>query len=323
MSTVRRTLPLVVVAVLAVSSSAVLVRWAEAPAEALAFWRTAGGALLLAPAAARAARRSGTAGPDRGHWLGIAVAGVALAVHFSTWLASLELTSVAASVTLVTTAPLMIALGWAAVGRRPPARTWLAIAVALVGVAIITLGDSAPGGGSSPPDPGLGNALALVGAGAMAVYLVAGDRVRSGLPTSAYAARAYAVAAVALAGYAAVAGIDLWGYDRTTWLAIGGMILGPQLAGHTVLNLLLARLGSVTVSTLLLAEPVGAGLLVWLLFAEVPPLAAFVGAPLVLGAVALQLRTPAAGAAAGPVDEEASGLSDAGRRGAGRPGPAG
>ncbi|MEM9562920.1 MAG: DMT family transporter [Actinomycetota bacterium] len=323
MSTVRRTLPLVVVAVLAVSSSAVLVRWADAPAEALAFWRTAGGAVLLAPAAARAARRTGGGGPDRRQWVGIAVAGVALAVHFSTWLASLELTSVAASVTLVTTAPLLIAIGWAAAGRRPPARTWLAIAVALVGVAIITLGDPSPSAGAAPPDPGLGNALALVGAGAMAVYLVAGDRVRSGLTTSAYAARAYAVAAVALAVYAAVAGIELGGYDRTTWLAIVGMIIGPQLAGHTVLNLLLARLGSVTVSTLLLAEPVGAGLLVWLLFGEVPPVAAFAGAPLVLGAVALQLRTPATAAPAGPADDDEAGLSDAGRRGAGRPGPGG
>ncbi len=298
----RGTLSLVVVAVLAVSSSAVLVRWADAPAEALAFWRTAGGAILLAPAAARSPTT-----PDRRAWWGIVVAGGALAVHFSTWLASLELTSVAASVTLVTTAPLMIAVGAALVGRRPPRRTWLALAVAIAGVAVITLGGSEPGSGAGS-DPALGNGLALVGAAAMAVYLVAGDRVRGGLTTAAYAARAYAVAAIGLAVYAPLAGIDLWGYDRRTWLAIAALIVGPQLAGHTVLNLLLERLGSVTVSTLLLAEPVGAGLLVWLLFAEVPPLAAWIGAPSTNGAEGLPPESAISGAA---------------RRDAGRPEPGG
>lgn len=289
-----------IVAVIAVSSSAVLVRWADAPAEALAFWRTAGGALILAPAARRSSSAVG-----RRHWMAIGVAGAALALHFSTWLASLELTSVAASVTLVTTAPLMIAIGAVVIGRRPPLATWIAIAVAIVGAAVITLGGEAgeaAGGGS---DPALGNVLALIGAAAMATYLVAGDRVRSSVSTAAYAARAYAVAALVLAGYAAATGLTLWGYDRRTWLAIGGMILGPQLAGHTMLNLLLDRLGSVTVSTLLLAEPVGAGLLVWLLFGELPPAAAWIGGPLVIGAVALQLRATS-GQPAGVGDDGAA-----------------
>lgn len=310
----------VIIAVVAVSSSAVLVRWADAPAEALAFWRTAGGALILAPAARRSPGR-----PGRAQWMAIGVAGAALAVHFSTWLASLELTSVAASVTLVTTAPLMIAIGAAVAGRRPPMRTWIAIAVAIVGVAVITLGTPSSEGatGPGPSDPTLGNALALVGAAAMALYLVAGDRVRTSLSTAAYAARAYAVAALALAGYAAVTGLALWGFDPRTWLAIAGMIVGPQLAGHTMLNLLLERLGSVTVSTLLLAETVGAGLLVWLLFGEVPPAAAWVGAPLVIGAVALQLRavTATTDRSGGATDGEP--VSDARRSGSGRPEPAG
>lgn len=289
-----------IVAIIAVSSSAVLVRLADAPAEALAFWRTAGGALILAPAA----RRSSST-VDRRHWVAIGVAGAALALHFSTWLASLELTSVAASVTLVTTAPLMIAIGAVVIGRRPPLATWIAIAVAIVGAAVIALGGEAGDAAGGGTDPALGNVLALIGAAAMATYLVAGDRVRSSVSTAAYAARAYAVAALVLAGYAAATGLALWGYDRRTWLAIGGMILGPQLAGHTMLNLLLDRLGSVTVSTLLLAEPVGAGLLVWLLFGELPPAAAWIGGPLVIGAVALQLRATS-GQPAGVGDDGAA-----------------
>jgi drug/metabolite transporter (DMT)-like permease len=92
------------VAVVSISSSAALVRWAEVSPIALSFWRTAGGALVLAvPAAASRQRPVGT------QRLLVVVAGAALALHFASWLASLELTSVAASVTLVSYAPLLIA----------------------------------------------------------------------------------------------------------------------------------------------------------------------------------------------------------------------
>jgi drug/metabolite transporter (DMT)-like permease len=210
-------------------------------------------------------------------------------VHFGTWLTSLELTSVAASVTLVTTAPLFVALLLTVTGRRPGPATWLALGLAAVGSAVITGGDAL--------DPGAwegtaleGDALALVGALAMAVYLVVGDRLRASLSTAAYAGPTYTVAAGGLALLMLVGPARFGGYDTKTWLAIGAMILGPQLTGHTVLNHLLERLGSVSVSLALLLEPVGAAILVWLLFDEVPPLAAWIGGPLVMAALAVQIN---------------------------------
>ncbi len=268
---------------MAIASSAVLVRWAEAPAVALAFWRTLGGAIVLAPSA-RVSRRH-EAKPSRTTALAITGAGVALAIHFSTWLASLEMTSVAASVTLVSTAPIGVALlQWASGGPRPTSRSWFVIAITLVGVAIITGGDIGTSG-----DDLAGDGLALIGAAAMAVYLVLGGRVRTELSTAAYGARAYATAAAALLPTAIVTDTPLWGYDGQTWLVIIAMIVGPQLAGHTVLNLLLERLGSLTVSLALLAEPIGASLLTWLLLSEAPPIAAWIGGPVVLAGLALHL----------------------------------
>ncbi len=279
------------VAVIAMSSSAVLVRWADASPVALAFWRTLGGALVLAPSAMRSPIK-----PTGRQWIGISVAGVALGIHFGTWLASLELTSVAASVTLVSTAPLLIAAALAISGRPPGPRTWLAIALAVIGTLIITFGDpdgSAPGGGLDLEDPGratlIGNGLALAGAVTMACYLMTGDRLRATLPTATYAARTYAAAAVTMLVFALLTDVDLVGYDRQTWMAIGAMIIGPQLAGHTALNFLLGQLGSVSVSLALLVEPLGAAILAWLAFRELPPIAAVIGAPLVIGAVALHV----------------------------------
>ncbi len=298
---------LVVVAVLAISSSAVLVRLTEVPPGSLAFWRTAGGALVLAPLARTSARLRTR------QWLLLVVAGAALGVHFAAWLASLELTSVAASVTLVTTAPLMIAAGSMVTGRRPPPTTWIAILIATIGAVVISVGGAEPGGGAS--SPALGNLLALIGAAAMAIYLVAGDRLRLTLSTASYAARAYGVAAVGLGSVGVATGqltpSAVAAYDRRDWLVIGAMIVGPQLGGHTVLNLLLRRLGSVTTSMFLLLEPLGATILVWLLLSERPPVAALVGAPLVIGAVALQLRR---GSSTGAVN-----VSGADRRGSVEP----
>ncbi len=277
------------VAIMAIASSAILVRWAEAPAIALAFWRTLGGAVLLGPGAARSRRRSrGRAGPaiSRRAMVAIVGAGVALAVHFSAWLASLEMTSIAASVTLVSTVPIFVALiDWGVAGVRPAGRHWVVIGVTVVGAGIIAGGDLGSG-----RDALVGDALAVLGAAAMAVYLVLGARVRVEVGTAAYAARAYASAALALLPVALVTGTPLWGYEGRTWLVIAAMVLGPQLAGHTVLNLLLDRLGSLTVSLSLLAEPVGASVLSWLLLDELPPAGAWVGAPLVLGALLVHLR---------------------------------
>ncbi len=310
----RAPLPLLVlilaIAVLAISSSAVLILWADAPAVSVTFWRTLGGALILAPAAYRSASVDrGVDGvsdrPTGRQWLIIAVSGVALGVHFATWLTSLELTSVAASVTLVSTVPIFIAVWFLLTGRPPSRGTWLAIGLAIVGTAIITIGDAitqtglggdsgaagnlAGAGDDLAKNPLLGDGLALVGAATMAVYLMLGDRLRASLSTAAYASRTYAFAALSVLVFALLSGTDLTGYPTTTWLAIGAMVLGPQLAGHTALNYLLRRLGSVSVSLALLVEPIGAATLVWLIFNDVPPATALLGGPLVIAAVGFQI----------------------------------
>src|SRR5206468_597543 len=92
-------------AVLCISTGSIFVRMASAPPLAVAFYRIFLASLLLAPFAARSARRSWPALSSRPRALLLA-SGVALGVHFATWIASLSFTSVAASVLLVNTTPL-------------------------------------------------------------------------------------------------------------------------------------------------------------------------------------------------------------------------
>ena len=117
--------------VLVVSTAAILIRYAHAqgvPSLAIAAWRLSFAALLLAPVAAlRAAPQLRALAPAQ--WALALVSGVFLGLHFATWIVSLEYTSVASSVALVTTNPIWIALfSWVFLRERLSAGMLAAIA---------------------------------------------------------------------------------------------------------------------------------------------------------------------------------------------------
>jgi drug/metabolite transporter (DMT)-like permease len=300
-----------VVGMAAVSTAAILARVAmgsdpgivtaadgAAPALAIAFWRSTLGSLALAPAAWRAQRRAAhPLTPRRHRQLGLA--GVALALHFVLFQGALTLTSVASAVTLTTMSPLFVALGgWWLLGERTSRRAWLGMAATVMGALLIGFGDATSV--AFGPRALLGDAMALGAALGGSAYLLAGRRARRDTATSTYATIVYGWAGVLLLPLCLVTGTDLTGFDTTTWLAIAGIVVGPQLLGHTVFNLLLATLPATTVAIAILAEPVGAGLLAWLLLGELPAPLFAVGAPLVLLGVAVVIRTNAGGGGGDP-----------------------
>src|SRR5919202_879022 len=87
-------LVLIAVAVAAVSTSAPLIREAQAPALAIAFWRNAFAVTVLVPVCA-ARRRAEVARLGRGPATGALLAGLLLSAHFATWVPSLSYTTVA------------------------------------------------------------------------------------------------------------------------------------------------------------------------------------------------------------------------------------
>jgi drug/metabolite transporter (DMT)-like permease len=267
------------VGVLAISTSPILIRVAAMPALAMAFWRCLVGAMVLAPFASR---RTGTA-LDRADLGRLAAAGVFLAVHFALWNASLGLTTVAAATTLVSSAPLFVGLGSIALGEAPSTRAWAGIGLATAGAVVIGVGDATGLGGDTRAL--LGDVLAFAGALAMAAYLLLGRVARQRLPVSTYAASVYAVAAAALLPACLLTGSSLGGYQAASWLALAGVVVGPQLLGHTVFNGLLASVSASVVAVVMLLEPVIATVLAWWLFGELPGASLWAGAPMVLAGV--------------------------------------
>lgn len=281
------------VAVIAVGFAAIFVRIAleDASALAIAFWRTLGGALALAPFAVRTRRRAAAPLTAVRHRQ-LAWSGAFLALHFACFLGSLALTTVASAVTLVNMSPLFVALGglWF-LGERTTRRAWTGIAITLVGAITIGLADAVGielGGRAL-----LGDLLALGGAVTVSGYLLLGRSARREIDATVYSAIVFTWAAAVLVTICLVLGIPLTGYSTSTWLAILGIVIGPQLLGHTVFNALLSTVPAATVSTVTLGEPVVSTLLAWLLLAELPAPLFWVGAPLVLLGVFVATRAAA------------------------------
>jgi len=230
-------------------------------------------------------------------------AGVALAAHFATWIASLLYTSVAISTLLVATTPIWTCAYAAIFERRPPARAYyLALGLAAAGLVLIVMQRVAPA-----PITGqalLGDALALIGGMAIGVYLIVVQRAGAAsltapaVATRDIVARTYSWAALALVPLMLFAhqGPPPLG-DARAWFGILGMAIFAQLIGHTVLNAALRDFTPSVVAMATLLEPVSAALLAALLFSEaVTPLTAL-GGVAILAAVAITLRSNAAEAA--------------------------
>ncbi|HET7746254.1 MAG TPA: DMT family transporter [Vicinamibacteria bacterium] len=276
-------------AVACVSVGSLLIRLAASPALAVAFYRIALAAALVAPLGLPAARAAWRGLPT-GRRRAVVAAGLALALHFATWIASLSYTSVAASVLLVNTAPLFtIVFARVFLGERPTRLVLAAMAIALVGAFLIAAGDWTGGLGSLT-----GAALAVAGAVTLSAYHVVGRGLRDALPLTTYVFVVWAVAAAALGALAVALGVPLAGYTARTWAAFAGLAVIPTVLGHGLVNRSLRALSAPTVGLFLLGEPVLASLLAWAFLDEAPGAMTLAGGALVLLALVLVVRGGAA-----------------------------
>ena len=218
-----------------------------------------------------------------------AAAGLCYAVHFGAWVWSLYLTSVAASTTLVTATPLVLALiGWLTGRDRPSRRLWSAIGLSVAGVVLIGANDLAGGSGQL-----IGDLLAFVGAIGMVGYLLIARRLRNFSPWVLLNISA-AIGGLVLLSAAVSIGvpIDPANTDALFWIAMATLI--PQMIGHTALTFSLRRAAPTAVAMATVAEPAGAAFLAWVILGDtVPPMVMF-GCSLTLVAISVVARDLAA-----------------------------
>jgi drug/metabolite transporter (DMT)-like permease len=267
------------VALVAVSHGAIFARLADAAPFAIAAWRLGIACLVVIPLA--------LAAPGIGRFTSRAVAlavgaGAMLALHFGTWIASLEHTTIARSVLLVSTAPIWVALLQFAGSRRLPSRaTTLALVFATTGAFIVGSGGLRQHGALA------GDLLAVAGAIAMAAYLLLARMAQAELPFRGYLAIAYGSAAAWLWLAVGLTATRATGFDTTTWLALAGMALVSQLIGHSGYNWSLRHLDPLFVAVALVGEPVLAAGLGWWLLGEAVDWRTGAGGVLILAGIAI------------------------------------
>jgi drug/metabolite transporter (DMT)-like permease len=249
------------IALAAVSFGSIFARLADAAPLAIAAWRMGLAALVVIPVAL--AGGSGVDRMDPRHAALAAAAGLFLALHFATWIASLDHTTIARSVLLVSTAPIWVAILQFVSGRgAPPLRIVLALLLAVAGVVMASAGHDWRGGMLT------GDLLAVAGAIAMASYLLLSQRAQSRLPFRRYLAIAYGSAAAALWLAVAITDTTAGGFNAATWWALAGMAAISQLIGHSGSNWALRHVSPLFVAVVLVGEPVLAAMLAWWLLGE-------------------------------------------------------
>ena len=263
--------------VLAITWAAILVRWADAPAMSIAFWRMALATACLWAYCAIARVRFWRAWRGIDWWTGAAAA-LLLALHFGFWISSLDYTSVAASGVLVSTQPVFVAiLGRALLNERPSRAAWGGIALAIAGTVVIAGADFALDRRAL-----LGDLLALLGAVWISGYYILAKVLRASKDLVPYVTVIYAMTAGWLLVGALASGSELAGWGAGTWAALAGLALGPTILGHSSLNYALRYMPAFKVNIAILGEPVGAAAWAWLLLSERPGPATWAGGALIL-----------------------------------------
>ncbi len=265
-----------------------LVRLSTADPLAIAVWRLAlslliVGVFLVATGEWRDWRKI-----TPGELMLAAGGGVSLALHFWAWNASIHLTTIAASVTLVSLQPAVVAMISAVALREAPARRqMLGIAIAIAGALIIAAPDFQSGMAPAGNRPLLGNLLATSAAITAALYYTIGRRLRRTLGIWAYVGIVYSAAFLTLFAIALSRGVALAPQPPREMAIFVGLAIGPMLIGHTGMNWALKYLPAYVVNLTVLGEPVGATLLGALIpsIRQIPTVNTLVGGAIVLGGV--------------------------------------
>jgi drug/metabolite transporter (DMT)-like permease len=292
----------ILIAILAVSTASIFIRFAQndgVPSLVIAALRLTFATAILIPVALTQHRDEIKRFTRTEILLGV-FSGIFLAVHFATWITSLEYTSVASSVVFVATGPLWVAMLSPMLLKEHLARTAVVgLILSIVGGAIIGLSDACIWAGSlSCPDlqdilqgrAMWGNFLALCGAWAVTGYLIIGRKLRAGMSLVPYIFLVYGMASIALILIMLVSGNTPFGYAPKTYGWILLLAILPQLVGHSTYNWALKYLPAALVAVTTLGEPIGSAILAFFLLNETPAITTIIGGLFILTGIYLASR---------------------------------
>lgn len=255
------------ISIAAVSTAAILIVSvsADVPPLTIAFYRLLFTVILLSPAVLfyKKTRKELLKIPKKTYLLMLLI-GFILAFHFAFWITSLDLTSVASSVILVTAHPVLVApVAHHFLKEKLDLINVLGIVLSLFGVVVLVLGNY--GLGSLSLDSLEGNILAILGGVAAGLYILGGRKVRKTVSVVSYGFIVYSFSAVILFGLCIITRSRLTSIQIKDYEIFILMALISGIFGHTFYNWSLKHIRASVASVCLLGEPIGSTILAFLI----------------------------------------------------------
>ncbi|TDL72417.1 DMT family transporter [Rhodococcus qingshengii] len=272
--------------VFALSTSAIFVKLADAPATITAFYRMFFATVMLLPfLLVNKKNRKELCSLSKNQWrLGL-LSGVFLAAHYVLWFESLSYTSVASSTVIVTLQPLFsMAGGYFLFKERFRKGAVMGCLVAIAGSIVIGWQDFQISGQAL-----FGDVLAFIAAGVITAYFFIGQHVRKTLSLIPFSIIGYASSALLLSIFAFSQQTPFFNYSVETWWSFIGLAFIATILGQTIFNWLLKWLSTSVISMSILGETIGTCILAYFILDEVISLQQGMGIALILIGLALFL----------------------------------
>lgn len=268
---------ILILAILILSWSAIIIRWVgDVHPLLIAFYRLLFSTLILSPSVFY--RKKITFEFIKKHWKLLFTSGLFLSLHFYTWIASLQTTSVGHSIFLESTHPLF---GWILsvifLKEKGNKYTLIGLLLGLSGMYLIVSENFL-----SQINSFKGDMLAIFSGFSFAVYLLMARKIGRKIDIFSYVFIIYSISALILGGTALLTRLDFTAISLKSWLFLLLLAIGPNLTGHTILNWISRKIEIYKVNFALLAEPVFSTILAVYIFNEVQGWNFIVGALLVL-----------------------------------------
>lgn len=283
---INKTSIALLVGIAAVSTAAIFVKLSNAPSSIIAFYRLLFAFLILSvPTLLNYRKEFGYL--TKKDILYSAISGVFLAFHFIAWFESLNYTSVASSVVLVTLQPIFAMLGiYIFFKEKIPIVGIVGALLAVLGSFIIGWGDLRVGGQAL-----YGDLLAILAAVLVTGYWLFGQSLRKKVSVLVYTFLVYGAGTITLFFYNISLDLKFLNYDTYNWKLFLALAIIPTIFGHTVFNWAIRYINAAAISIAILIEPIGAILLAYIFLGEIVIFTQLLGGTVIFLGILIYLKS--------------------------------
>jgi drug/metabolite transporter (DMT)-like permease len=269
------------ICILALSTSAIFIKYADAPGPVTGFYRMVIAATILTPFAVyRLNKRKSI---NRNNFYIPIAGGIFSGLDLGIWAIALGYTTAANATILGNTAPLWVALGAMVFFReRLMKRFWVGMILAMSGAALIIGMDFL-----LHPRLGLGDTIAVVTGMFYAGYYLTTELGRRTIDAVTYIWVVFVSAGLTLFFLNLLLGNSLTGYDQRTIIVFFATAIISQLIGYLMSSYSLGHLPASVVSVTMIGQPIVTAIIAIPLLGEMPVPSQIIGGFIALAGIYL------------------------------------